>query len=95
MWLTDDEVMPTTLAAPRPGADLSRGALVDAVALDNCFAGWRRRAVIEWPEAHTRVVMAADSPLDLFMIRYNAAHPGAEPVAVYTILTLVKRASAA
>src|SRR4029453_11321398 len=57
MWLTHDEGMPTTLAAPPPEADLSRGALVDAVALDNCFVGWRRRAVIEWPEADTRVVM--------------------------------------
>src|SRR5262245_49500264 len=44
MWLTDHEVMPTALAPPRPGADLSRGVLADAVALDNCFVGWNRRA---------------------------------------------------
>src|SRR5206468_10500493 len=29
MWLTDDEVMPTTLAPPRPEADLSRGVVAD------------------------------------------------------------------
>ena len=86
MWLTDDEVMPTTLAAPPPGADLSRGALVDAVALDNCFAGWCRRAVIEWPEAHTRVVMAADSPLDFLVVYTPRGRPFlcAEPVSHVT-----------
>jgi aldose 1-epimerase len=68
MWLTDDEVMPTTLAAPTREADLARGALVDTVALDNCFVGWRRRAVIEWPEADTRVVMTSGAPLDFLVV---------------------------
>jgi aldose 1-epimerase len=68
MWLTDDEVMPTTLAAPKPEADLSRGVVVDAVALDNCFVGWRRRTVIEWPEAGTRLVMTAETPLDFLVV---------------------------
>jgi aldose 1-epimerase len=75
MWLTDDEVMPTTLAAPTGEADLSRGALVDAVALDNCFAGWRRRAVIEWPEADTRVVMTAEAPLDFLVVYTPRGRP--------------------
>src|SRR6266850_3004622 len=44
IWLTDDEVMPTTLAPPRPDSDLSRGISDDTSALDNCFVGWRRRA---------------------------------------------------
>ena len=68
MWLTDDEVMPTRLSAPRPEADLSRGVLADTVALDNCFIGWRRRAMIEWPEAGARLVMTADPPLDFLVV---------------------------
>ena len=86
IWLTDDEVMPTTLAAPNPEADLSRGALVDAVALDNCFVGWRRRAVIEWPEADTRVVMTSEAPLDFLVVYTPRGRPFfcAEPVSHVT-----------
>jgi aldose 1-epimerase len=86
MWLTDDEVMPTTLAAPPPEADLSRGVLVDAVALDNCFVGWRRRAVIEWPEADTRVVMTSEAPLDVLVAYTPRGRPFfcAEPVSHVT-----------
>ncbi len=73
MWLTDAEVMPTSLAPPRPEAELSRGVKVDAVALDNGFVGWRRRAAIEWPELATRLVMTAEAPLD-FLVVY--APPG-------------------
>ena len=73
IWLTDDEIMPTTLAPPRPAAaDPSRGVAVDAVALDNCFVGWRRRALIEWPESGMRLVMAAEPPLD-FLVVYTPA----------------------
>jgi aldose 1-epimerase len=68
IWLTDDEVMPTILAPPQPGTDLSRGVMVDTIALDNCFVGWRRRAVIEWPEAGTRLVMMAEAPLDCLVV---------------------------
>src|SRR5499426_341057 len=60
MWLTDHEVMPTTLAPPRPGADLSRGVVIDTIALDNGFVGWNRRAAIEWPGM--RLVMTAEAP---------------------------------
>ena len=73
IWLTDAEIMPTTLAPPRPAAaDPSRGVAVDAVALDNCFVGWRRRALIEWPESGMRLVMAAEPPLD-FLVVYTPA----------------------
>lgn len=68
MWLTDAEVMPTTLVPPEPGADPSRGVVADAVVLDNCFVGWRHRTVIEWPEADTRLVMTAGTPLDFLVV---------------------------
>jgi aldose 1-epimerase len=41
---------------------------VDEVVLDNCFAGWDRRAVVEWPERGARVVVTAESPLDFLMV---------------------------
>jgi len=68
MWLTDDEVLPTTLATPSPDRDPSRGLMVDRTALDNCFVGWRRRAVIQRPEDGIRLVMTAESPLDFLVV---------------------------
>jgi aldose 1-epimerase len=69
LWLSDDEVMPTTLVVPPPAAlDPARGLRVDEVALDNCFAGWDRRAVVEWPERGARVVVTAESPLEFLMV---------------------------
>jgi aldose 1-epimerase len=75
MWLTDDEVMPTMLAPPTPEADLSRGVRVEAVGLDNCFAGWRGRALIEWPESGTRLSMTADTPLDFLVVYTPPGRP--------------------
>lgn len=61
-------LMPTELVSPPPAWDPGRGLRVDAVGLDNCFTGWGRRAVIEWPEWHARLVMTADPPLDCLMV---------------------------
>ena len=86
IWLTDDEMMPTVLAAPRPGADPTRGVMVDAVALDNCFVGWRRRVVIERPESGVRLIMTAEAPLDCLVV-YTPPHRSffcAEPVSHVT-----------
>ena len=75
MWQTDDEVMPTALAPPRPEADLSRGVKVDAVSLDNCFVGWRHRATIEWPASGRRLVMTAEPPLDFLVVYTPPGRP--------------------
>ncbi len=75
MWLTDDEVMPTTLAPSRPAADLSRGVAVDAVGLDNCFVGWSRRTAIEWPEPGIRLVLTAEPPLDFLVVYTPPGRP--------------------
>jgi len=86
IWLTDDEFMPTTLSPPPRELDPTRGVKVDAVALDNCFTGWRRRAVIEQPEERVRLTMTAEPPLE-FLVAYTP--PGrpffcAEPVSHIT-----------
>jgi aldose 1-epimerase len=75
IWSTDAEVMPTSLAPPRPDTDPARGVMVDAVPLDNCFVGWRRRAVIEWPESGMRLVMTADAPLDFLVVYTPPGRP--------------------
>ena len=72
IWLTDDEIMPTELTPPRPEADPSRGVMVDSIALDNGFVGWRRHAAIEWPELAMSLVMTAEAPLD-FLVVYTPA----------------------
>jgi len=68
IWLTDAEMMPTELAQPPVSADVSRGVMIDAVALDNCFTGWNRRTVIDWPELGARLVMTAEPPLDFLTV---------------------------
>ncbi|HEX6079839.1 MAG TPA: aldose 1-epimerase [Methylomirabilota bacterium] len=68
IWLTDRETMPTTLARPEAGADASHGLVVSESRLDNCFVGWSRRALIEWPEREARLAMTAQSPLDYLVI---------------------------
>jgi aldose 1-epimerase len=86
MWRTDDEVMPTMLAAPTPDTDPRRGVMVDTVALDNCFVGWRRRATIERPEDGVRLVMTAEAPLDFLVVYTPPRRPFfcAEPVSHMT-----------
>jgi aldose 1-epimerase len=68
IWLTDAEMMPTELARPPVIAELSRGVTIDSVPLDNCFTGWSRRAVIDWPELDARLVMTAEPPLDFLTV---------------------------
>jgi len=75
MWRTDDEAMPTALVPPPATADLTGGVTADRVALDNCFAGWRRRAVIEWRESRTRLTMTATPPLDFLVVYTPADRP--------------------
>jgi aldose 1-epimerase len=86
VWLTDNEVMPTALASPTVPADPSRGVAVDAVALDNCFVGWSRRAVLEWPESGASLAMTAGPPLDCLVIFTPPGRPFfcAEPVSHVT-----------
>ena len=82
MWETDAEILPTRLAPPPSGADPRAGIAVDAVALDNVFAGWDRHARIDWPERGAALALTADAPLD-FLVVYTPPgedHFCAEPV---------------
>ncbi len=82
MWETDSEVMPRRLIDPPQSCRLDRGVRPDAVAMDNGFTGWSRRAEIAWPERRARLTMAADVPLG-FLVVYTPRDEGffcAEPV---------------
>jgi aldose 1-epimerase len=49
-WHADADVLPTHPEALAPPLDFSAGRVLAGTALDNCFAGWSRRARLDWPE---------------------------------------------
>ncbi len=69
MWRTDAEVMPVAL---EPGAEavrrLREGVRLAELDLDNNFTGWQHHARIEWPAASQALVLAAEPPLDFFVL---------------------------
>lgn len=82
MWEIDAEVLPVSLNA-HPAVDaLLAGLTVDEFELDNNFSGWRREALIEWPQARRRLALRAGPPLDFFVLYSPAGLPYfcAEPV---------------
>jgi aldose 1-epimerase len=72
MWLDEAETMPTRPIEPPARCDLRRGVQPATTVMDNCFSGWDRKAVIEWPEWRARLLMSADAPLD-FLVVYTPA----------------------
>ena len=63
VWLTDDEAMPTERIAPPPRWDLSRGAEIAGMEIDNVFDGWDGAARIAWPGSGAALTITADVPL--------------------------------
>jgi aldose 1-epimerase len=63
VWLTDDEVMPTTWCAPPANWDLSQGCAVRQMGCDNLFTGWDGTARITWPERALGLTMQAGGNL--------------------------------
>lgn len=64
MWEIDADVLPVTLSE-HPAVDaLEGGLIVDDFDLDNNFSGWRREALIEWPDQGRRFTLRAGTPLD-------------------------------
>ncbi len=82
VWLSDENVMPTELVDAPDGWRLDQGISPADVVMDNNFAGWDGRAIIEWPEWDARLTLRADARLS-FLVVYTP--PGqdffcAEPV---------------
>ena len=68
IWLPDAGSFPTERRAPPPAMDPRSGVVPAAVALDHAFAGWRGRAVIEWPERGDRLVLTGDAELGTLIV---------------------------
>jgi len=53
-----------------PPADLdpAKGLPIAGRSMDNAFSGWQRRAVIDWPERATRLIMTATAPLGVLVV---------------------------
>jgi aldose 1-epimerase len=68
-WRGDEEVMPLDLVVPPQGLDPREGLVPAGPRADNCYTGWDRRAVIDWPERGVRLVLEADPPFD-FAVYY-------------------------
>jgi len=72
MWVDDGKTIPRQPVDPPATHDLRKGVRVEDVAMDHCFGGWDRRAVIEWPEWQARMTITADAPLE-FLVVYTPA----------------------
>lgn len=70
MWATDPEVMPTRLVSADRRLGRTDGLPLATTPLDNAFTGWRRSAMIAWPERGARLALNADAPLD-FLVVYS------------------------
>lgn len=49
MWKMGEDLIPTEWINPPSGADFSQMRAVEGWKIDNCFTGWARRAVLEYP----------------------------------------------
>ncbi|MEO8102671.1 MAG: aldose 1-epimerase, partial [Betaproteobacteria bacterium] len=49
MWAMGADSLPTECVAPPPAADFSRSRVIDGWRIDNCFTGWSRRALLDYP----------------------------------------------
>ena len=73
MWRTDANAMPAERVAPPPELVLEGAGLSpDATTLDNNFAAFGGRAVVDWPEWHPRLALTAD-PIYACLVVYTPA----------------------
>ncbi|HEX2540174.1 MAG TPA: aldose 1-epimerase [Caldimonas sp.] len=68
MWLSDGEVMPTTLSATHPAvAALREGMRLADFDLDNNFTGFAHEARVTWPDG-SALRLLGKAPLDHFVL---------------------------
>ncbi|NIA68825.1 aldose 1-epimerase [Pelagibius litoralis] len=68
MWENDDEVMPTLMVTPPPEKDPNHGVLPSSAGIDNCFAGFGGKAVIEWPEWRAKMTIYSGASLGFLVV---------------------------
>lgn len=59
-WRNDEAMMPVAFEPVPPAWNFADGKLVAPLAIDNCFAGWRGTARLEFPELGRAVTIVAD-----------------------------------
>jgi aldose 1-epimerase len=67
-WETDREVMPTRHIPPPAALDPTNGLALAENVLDNAFTGWDGRAVIDWPELRSRLMLTATAALGVLVV---------------------------
>lgn len=74
VWQSDARNLPAT-HTPVPAAwDFAGGPPVAPLSLDNCFTGWSRTAVIDWPDRHLRLTLDGSSRLRQLVVFVPRAH---------------------
>lgn len=60
VWQNGPDHIPSANTLIPPAWDFTSPRKPDDIAVDNCFAGWHRSAVLHWPEHRTKLIMTAD-----------------------------------
>ena len=59
MWAMGADALPTELIAIPAEADFTQPRIVDGWKIDNCFTGWSRRAVLDYPSHRVQLDASA------------------------------------
>lgn len=74
VWRNDACNLPAAHIPLPPAWDFGAGQPVAPLSLDNCFTGWRRKAVIDWPERRLRLTIDASAALRSLVVFVPRAH---------------------
>ena len=79
VWTSDRRMLPESRVAVPPAFDFTSMRAVDALDVDNCFDGWGRGAVIEWPERKWGMALEASKAFGHLVVFTG---PGRNAIAV-------------
>jgi aldose 1-epimerase len=68
LWHADAEVLPTWREDVPPGPGFMPARALAGTHLDNCYAGWNRRALLRWPERALALEITASATLATLVI---------------------------
>jgi aldose 1-epimerase len=83
VWQNGADKMPSANTQIPPAWDFSVARRPDGLVVDNCFAGWHRSAVFDWPEHGATLTMSADQNFRHLVVFFpeGADFCAVEPVA--------------
>jgi aldose 1-epimerase len=80
VWMWDTLKLPVARIATPPQWDFANGRTVPDLNLDHCFAGWDRRARLDWPELGVALTIEADAIFSHLVVAQLAEVVAVEPV---------------